>query len=106
MLPGNLQSHAADADGLRLRFEEERLTAKCEKDPLVVESTFGAVTVSRWACQSSCGVWFCCPQDRKRELPGSATPKLTRSAGFKHAHAPAAEVAQALEENHGRTHSL
>ena len=98
--------HAADADGLPLHFEGERLTAKSQKEPLVVESTFGAVTVSRWAYQSSRGGRCYYPLDRKMELLGSATPKLARSVGSKHAHAPAAKVAQDLEENHGRTLSV
>jgi len=98
--------HTSDADGLPLNFEGRRLTAKSEKEPLVVESTFGAITVSRWAYQSSRGAKCYYPLDRKMELLGSATPKLARSVGFKHAHAPAAKVVQDLKENHGRTLSV
>jgi hypothetical protein len=98
--------HASDADGLPLSFEGRSLTAKAEKEPLVVESTFGAITVSRWAYQSSRGGKCYYPLDRKMELLGTATPKLARSVGFKHAHAPAAKVVQDLNENHGRTLSV
>jgi hypothetical protein len=90
--------HTSDADGLPLHFEGRRLTAKSEKEPLVVESTFGAITVSRWAYQSSRGAKCYYPLDRKMELLGSATPKLARSVGFKHAHAPAAKVVQAITQ--------
>lgn len=98
--------HASDADGRPLAFEGERMTAKSEKEPLIVECTFGAVTVSRWAYQSSRGGKCYYPLDRKMELLGSATPKFARSVGFKHAQAPAAKVCQDLEENHGRTLSV
>ena len=47
--------HISDADGLPFDLKGKRLTAKAEKEPLVVESTFGAVTISRWAYQSSQG---------------------------------------------------
>ena len=95
-----------DADGKPLLQEGKILTAKLQKEPLVVECTFGAVTVSRWAYQSSRGGKCYYPLDRKMELLGSATPKFARSVGFKHAQAPAAKVCQDLEENHGRTVSV
>lgn len=98
--------HASDADGKPHIYEGQTMTAKSEKEPLVVECTFGAVTVSRWAYQSSCGGKCYYPLDRKMELLGSATPKFARSVGFKYAHAPAAKVCQDLEENHGRTVSV
>lgn len=98
--------HASDADGRPLVFDGERMTAKSEKELLIVECTFGAVTVSRWAYQSGRGGKCYYPLDRKMELLGSATPKFARSVGFKHAQAPAAKVCQDLEENHGRTLSV
>ena len=98
--------HASDTDGKPLMVEGERLTAKLQKEPLVVECTFGAVRVARWAYQSSRGGTCYYPLDRKMELLGSATPKFARSVGFKYAHAPAAKVCQDLEENHGRTVSV
>jgi len=98
--------HASDADGKPLSVDGETLTAKAQKEPLVVECTFGAVTVTRWAYQGSRGGKCYYPLDRKMELLGSATPKFARSVGFKHAHAPAAKVCQDLEENHGRSVSV
>jgi hypothetical protein len=98
--------HAGDADGQPLVLGGETWTAKAQKEPLVVESTFGAVTIARWAYQSRRGGKCYYPLDRKMELLGSATPKFARSVGFKHAHAPAAKVCQDLEENHGRTISV
>ena len=97
---------ASDADGKPLIHEGRTMTAKSEKEPLVVECTFGAVTVSRWAYQSSRGGKCYYPLDGKMELLGSATPKFARSVGYKYAHAPAAKVCQDLEENHGRTVSV
>jgi hypothetical protein len=94
--------HASDADGQPLEFQKRRFTAKAEKESRVVECTFGAVTVSRWAYQSSRGGKCYYPLDHKMELAGSATPKLARSLAFKMAHAPAARVCQDLEENHSR----
>jgi hypothetical protein len=98
--------HVSDADGRPLVFEGERMTAKAQKEPLVVESTFGAVTVTRWAYQGSRGGKCYYPLDRKMELLGSATPKFARSVGFKYAHMPAAKICQDLEENHGRSISV
>lgn len=98
--------HGSDADGAPLEFEGERLTAKAQQEPLVVESTFGAITVTRWAYQGSRGGRCYYPLDRKMALLGSGTPKFARSVGFKVAHAPAAKVCQDLEENHGRSVSV
>jgi hypothetical protein len=98
--------HFSDADGQPLVYEGERMTAKAQKEPLVVESTFGAVTVARWAYQGSRGGKCYYPLDRKMELLGSATPKFARWVGFKYAHMPAAKICQDLEENHGRTISV
>ena len=98
--------HASDADGKPLTQEGRTMTAKSEKEPLVVECTFGAVTVTRWAYQSSRGGKCYYPLDRKMELLGSATPKFARSVGYKYAHAPAEKVCQDLEENHGRKVSV
>jgi len=98
--------HGSDADGKPLVIEGERLTAKAQKEPLMVESTFGAVTVTRWAYQGSRGGKCYYPLDGKMELLGSATPKFARAVGFKYAHMPAAKICQDLEENHGRTISV
>lgn len=98
--------HLSDADGKPLVHEDERMTAKGQKEPLVVETTFGAVTVTRWAYQGSRGGKCYYPLDRRMELLGSATPKFARSVGFKYAHMPAAKICQDLEENHGRTISV
>jgi hypothetical protein len=98
--------HASDADGQPLEYQKRRFTAKAEKESRVVECTFGAVTVSRWAYQSSRGGKCYYPLDHKMELAGSATPKLARSLAFKMAHAPAARVCQDLEENHSRKVSV
>lgn len=95
-----------DTDGKPLEFRGRRLTAKQQKEPLVVESTFGAITVMRWAYQGSGGGTCHYPLDRKMELLGSATPKFARSVNFKHAHAPAAKVCQDLAENHERVISV
>ena len=94
--------HASDADGKPIEHQNRRFTAKAGKECRVVECTFGAVTVSRWAYQSSGGGKCYYPLDHKMELSGSATPKLARSLAFKLAHAPAARVCQDLEENHSR----
>src|SRR5215207_9645653 len=40
--------HAGDTDGKPLLLGGETYTAKSQKEPLVVESTFGAVTIARW----------------------------------------------------------
>lgn len=98
--------HASDADGQPLEYQKRRFTAKAEKESRVVECTFGAVTVSRWAYQPSRGGKCYYPLDHKMELAGSATPKLARSLAFKMAHAPAARVCQDLEENHSRKVSV
>ena len=98
--------HASDADGQPLQYQKRRFTAKAEKESRLVECTFGAVTVSRWAYQSSRGGKCYYPLDHKMELAGSATPKLARSLAFKMAHAPAARVCQDLEENHSRKVSV
>lgn len=95
-----------DADGEPLVHEGRTFTAKSEKEPLIVESSFGAVTISRWAYQSSSGGVCYYPLDRKMELVGSATPKFARSVGFKHSQAPAGRVCQDLEENHSRSVSV
>ena len=78
------------------------MTAKSEKEPLVVECTFAAVTIYRSAYQSSRGGKCYYPLDRKLTLVGSATPKFARSVGYKSAHFPSEKVCQDLEENHGR----
>lgn len=98
--------HASDTDGQPVEYQNRRFTAKAEKESRVVECTFGAVTVSRWAYQSSGGGKCHYPLDHKMELAGSATPKLARSLAFKMAHAPAARVCQDLEENHSRRVSV
>ena len=98
--------HASDADGKPLVHEGQVMTAKSEKEPVVVECTFAAVTIYRSAYQSSRGGKCYYPLDRKLDLIGSATPKFARSVAYKNAHFPSAKVGQDLEENHGRRVSV
>ena len=94
--------HAHDPPLDALERKGLKWTRKLNSEPRVVESTFGAVTISRWAYQTSSGGSCCYPLDEKMDLAGSATPKFAKSLVFKMAHTPAATVCEDLEENHGR----
>ena len=94
--------HAHDPPLDALERKGRKWTRKLTSEPRVVESTFGAVTISRWAYQTSSGGSCCYPLDEKMDLAGSATPKFAKSLVFKMAHTPAATVCEDLEENHGR----
>ena len=95
--------HAPDPPLDALERQGRKWTRKLTSEPRVVESTFGAVTISRWAYQTSSGGRCCYPLDEKMDLAGSATPKFAKSLVFKMAHAPAATGCGDLAENHGRT---
>ena len=98
--------HAYDAPVDALERKGRKWTRKLKAEPRVVESTFGAVTISRWAYQTSSGGTCLYPLDEKMDLAGSATPKFAKSLAFKMAHTPAATVCDDLEENHGRRISV
>jgi hypothetical protein len=94
--------HAHDPAVDALERKGRKWTRKLKAEPRVVESTFGAVTISRWAYQTSSGGSCLYPLDEKMDLAGSATPKFAKSLAFKMANNPAATVCTDLEENHGR----
>lgn len=98
--------HAYDAPVDAFERKGRKWTRKLKAEPRVVESTFGAVTISRWAYQTSSGGTCLYPLDEKMDLAGSATPKFAKSLAFKMAHTPAATVCDDLEENHGRRISV
>ena len=94
--------HAHDSPMDSLERMGRKWTRKLTPEPRVVESTFGAVTISRWAYQTSSGGQCFYPLDEKMDLTASATPKFAKSLSFKMAHIPAATVCEDLEENHAR----
>ena len=98
--------HAHDPPQDALERRGRKWTRKLKAEPRVVESTFGAVTISRWAYQTSSGGRCLYPLDEKMDLAGAATPKFAKSLAYKMAHSPAATVCADLEENHGRTISV
>jgi len=98
--------HAHDPAVDALDRKGRKWTRKLKAEPRVVESTFGAVTISRWAYQTSSGGSCLYPLDEKMDLAGAATPKFAKSLTFKMAHTPAATVCADLEENHGRKVSV
>jgi hypothetical protein len=98
--------HAHDPPLDALERKGRKWTRKLKAEPRVLESTFGAATISRWAYQTSSGGACCYPLDEKMDLAGSATPKFAKSLAYKMAHTPAATVCADLEENHGRTVSV
>lgn len=98
--------HAHDPALDALERKGLKWTRKLKPEPRVVESTFGAVTVSRWAYQTSSGGSCYYPLDEKMDLAGTATPKFAKSLAFKMANNPAATVCEDLEENHGRKVSV
>ena len=99
-----LKAHDLPLDAIERKGR--KWTRKLKSEPRVVESTFGAVTISRWAYQTSSGGRCFYPLDEKMDLAGSATPKFAKSLAYKMAHTPAATVCEDLEENHGRTVSV
>ncbi len=94
--------HAHDWPMDSLERMGRKWTRKLKAEPRVIESTFGAVTISRWAYQTSSGGQCFYPLDAKMDLTASATPKFAKSLTFKMAHVPAATVCVDLEENHAR----
>ena len=98
--------HAQDVPMDSLERMGRKWTRKLTPEPRVVESTFGAVTISRWAYQTSSGGQCFYPLDAKLDLTASATPKFAKSLTFKMAHVPAAVVCADLEENHARKVSV
>jgi hypothetical protein len=98
--------HAHDLPLDAMERNGRKWTRKLKSEPRVVESTFGAVTISRWAYQTSSGGSCFYPLDEKMDLAGSATPKFAKSLAYKMAHTTAATVCKDLEENHGRTVSV
>lgn len=95
--------HAHDPPQEALDRHGLKWSRKLKAEPRVVESTFGAVTISRWAYQTSKGGKCYYPLDAKMDLAGTATPKFAQSLVYKMAHMPAATVCADLAENHGRT---
>jgi len=93
--------HAHDPATDALERKGRKWTRKLKAEPRVVESTFGAVTVSRWAYQTSSGGSCFYPLDEKMDLAGTATPKFAKSLAFKMANSPAAKICVDLEENRG-----
>ena len=98
--------HAHDPPLDALERKGRKWTRKLKAEPRVVESTFGAVTISRWAYQTSSGGRCLYPLDEKMDLAGAATPKFAKSLAYKMAHTPAATVCGDLEENHARPVSV
>ena len=93
--------HAHDLPLDAIESKGRKWTRKLKAEPRVVESTFGAVTVSRWAYQTSSGGSCFYPLDEKMDLAGTVTPKFAKSLAFKMANSPAAKICVDLEENRG-----
>jgi hypothetical protein len=98
--------HAHDVPMDAMERSGRKWTRKLTAEPRVIESSFGAVTISRWAYQTSSGGQCFYPLDKKMDLTGSATPKFAKSLTSKMAHVPAATVCADLEQNHGRKVSV